>query len=56
LILFICGLVAAQWATKFDAQILRVLLNSSKLKAVYDPGKSQPWGGSDYVSRASLSG
>ena len=42
LILFVCGLVAAQWATKFDPQILRVLLNSSKFKAVYDPGKFQP--------------
>lgn len=42
LILFICGLVAAQWATKYDVQILRVLLNSSKFKAVYDPAKYTP--------------
>ena len=42
LVLFVCGLVAAQWATKFDPQILRVLLNSSKFKAVYDPGKFSP--------------
>jgi len=42
LILFVCGLVAAQWATKFDVQILRVLLNSSKFKPLYDPAKYQP--------------
>jgi type IV secretory pathway TrbD component len=42
LILFVCGLVAAQWATKFDPQILRVLLNSSKFKTVYDPGRFEP--------------
>ena len=32
LILFVIGLMAAQWATKYDVQILRVLLNSSKFK------------------------
>ncbi len=42
LILFVCGLVAAQWTTKFDVQILRVLLNSSKFKPLYDPAKYQP--------------
>jgi type IV secretory pathway TrbD component len=39
LILFICGLIAAQWATKYDTQILRVLLNSAKFKTIYDPAK-----------------
>jgi hypothetical protein len=33
------GLVAAQWATRRDPQILRVLLNSSKFRALYDPAK-----------------
>jgi type IV secretory pathway TrbD component len=42
LILFICGLIAAQWATRFDVQILRVLLNSSKFKPLYDPAKYEP--------------
>ena len=39
LVLFIIGLVAAQWATRYDTEILRVLLNSSKFRALYDPGK-----------------
>ena len=42
LILFVIGLVAAQWATKYDTQILRVLLNSSKFKPLYDPAKFMP--------------
>jgi type IV secretory pathway TrbD component len=29
----------ARWATVTDPQILRILLNSSKFKARYDPGK-----------------
>ena len=39
LVLFVIGVIAAQWATKTDPQILRVLLNSSKFKALYDPAK-----------------
>lgn len=39
LLLFAIALVAAQWATRYDTQILRVLLNSSKFRALYDPGK-----------------
>jgi len=42
LILFICGLIAAQWATRYDVQILRVLLNSAKFKTIYDPAKYTP--------------
>ena len=42
LILFVIGLIAAQWATKYDIQILRVLLNSSKFKPLYDPAKYAP--------------
>lgn len=41
-ILFVVGLIAAQWATKTDPQILRVLLNSSKFKTLYDPAKYEP--------------
>jgi type IV secretory pathway TrbD component len=41
ILLFMIGLVAAQWATRYDPQILRVLLNSSKFRALYDPGKYQ---------------
>ena len=39
LFLFVVGLVAAQWATRNDPEILRVLLNSSKFRALYDPAK-----------------
>src|SRR5579864_158083 len=39
LFLFVVGLVAAQWATRHDTEILRVLLNSSKFRALYDPAK-----------------
>ena len=39
LLLFIVGLVAAQRATRYDPQILRILLNSSKFYVLYDPGK-----------------
>jgi type IV secretory pathway TrbD component len=39
LLLFVVGLVAAQAATRRDPQILRVLLNSSKFRALYDPAK-----------------
>ncbi len=41
IVLFIVGLIAAQWATRYDPQVLRVLLNSSKLRTLYDPGKTQ---------------
>src|SRR5438105_14296485 len=36
---FIVGVIAAQRATKYDVEILRVLLNSSKFKRCYDPMK-----------------
>jgi type IV secretory pathway TrbD component len=41
LLLFAIELIAAQWATRYDTQILRVLLNSSKFRTLYDPGKYQ---------------
>lgn len=31
--------VMAQWATRTDPQILRILLNSSKFRREYDPAK-----------------
>ena len=39
LLLFIALLIAAQWATRTDPQLLRILLNSSKFKKQYDPLK-----------------
>lgn len=41
-LLFVVGLIAAQRATKFDPEILRILLNSAKFKARYDPMKWEP--------------
>jgi len=38
-VMFVVLYVAARWATVTDPQILRVLLNSSKAKAQYDPGQ-----------------
>ena len=34
----------ARWATATDPQILRILLNSSKFQARYDPGKREQFG------------
>ena len=42
ILLFIVGLIAAQQATKYDTEILRVLLNSAKFKPRYDPMKWEP--------------
>lgn len=41
-LLFVVGLIAAQRATKFDPEILRILLNSAMFKARYDPMKWEP--------------
>lgn len=41
LLLFAIALVSAQCATRYDAQILRILLNSSKFRVLYDPGKRE---------------
>ena len=38
-LLFVVGLIAAQMATKFDPEVLRILLNSAKFKPRYDPAK-----------------
>lgn len=42
IVLFVVGLIAAQQATRYDKEILRVLLNSAKFKPRYDPMKSEP--------------
>jgi type IV secretory pathway TrbD component len=42
ILIFIAGLIAAQRATKYDSEILRVLLNSAKFRTRYDPMKWQP--------------
>ena len=41
-LLFVVGLIAAQRATKFDPEILRILLNSAKFKSRYDAMKWEP--------------
>ena len=45
LAIFVVMLLAAQWATRTDPQMLRILLNAGQFKAEYDPCKvaSLPW-------------
>jgi hypothetical protein len=38
-LLFGCLFLLAQWATRTDPQILRILLNSGKFRREYDPAK-----------------
>lgn len=42
ILLFVVGVIAAQRATKYDIEILRVLMNSAKFRRRYDPMKWQP--------------
>jgi type IV secretory pathway TrbD component len=42
ILLFVVGVIAAQRATKYDVEILRVLLNSAKFRRRYDPMKWEP--------------
>jgi type IV secretory pathway TrbD component len=42
ILLFVVGVIAAQQATKYDVEILRVLMNSAKFRRRYDPMKWQP--------------
>jgi type IV secretory pathway TrbD component len=42
ILLFAVGLVAAQQATRYDVEVLRVLFNSAKFCKRYDPMKWQP--------------
>src|SRR6266446_4553519 len=39
LMMFLALYFLARWATATDPQILRILLNSSKFRTQYDPGK-----------------
>ena len=39
---FVVGVLAAQRLTKYDVEILRVLLNSAKFRTRYDPMKWAP--------------
>ena len=41
ILLFVVGVIAARRATKYDVEILRVLLNSAKFRRRYDPMKWQ---------------
>jgi hypothetical protein len=42
LAMFFALYLFARWATETDPQILRFLLNSSKIRAQYDPMKFEP--------------
>ena len=39
IIMFAALYAAARWATATDPEILRILLNSARQKAIYDPAK-----------------
>jgi hypothetical protein len=39
LLMFAALYLAARWATATDSEILRILLNSAKFRALYDPAK-----------------
>ena len=41
LLMFASLYAFARWATATDPQILRILLNSSKFRKLYDPGKRE---------------
>lgn len=43
IIMFLVLYVLARWATVTDPEILRILLNSSRLKARYDSAKYAPF-------------
>jgi len=42
ILLFVVGVVAAQRLTKYDVEILRVLVNSTRFRRRYDPLKWEP--------------
>src|SRR2546425_810719 len=43
-VMFVSLYLFCRWATRTDPQILRILLNSSKFKRQYDPGKRHEFG------------
>src|SRR5215831_16778058 len=42
LLMYCCLFLCARWATVYDPQILRILLNSAKFRCQYDPAKYAP--------------
>ena len=52
LVMGVAGYVAARAATRRDPQLLRILLNSSRVRRLYDPGKFQPCARRQVVPRA----
>jgi type IV secretory pathway TrbD component len=44
-LMFVSLFFAARWATATDPEILRILLNSARFRAQYDPAKRVPQGG-----------
>src|SRR5262249_4779297 len=42
LVMFVVLFVLARWATTYDPQIVRILLNSARFRAHYDPAKFAP--------------
>ena len=45
LVMFLALYLLARWATATDPQILRILLNASQFKTLYDPAKRDPFQG-----------
>jgi type IV secretory pathway TrbD component len=43
LMIFLTLFIGARWATHYDPQILRILLNSAKFRCQYDPAKYAPF-------------
>ena len=43
IVMFAALYVFARWATKHDPEILRIVLNSSRAKVLYDPAKLEPF-------------
>ena len=43
LMMFGALFLAARWATATDPEVLRILLNSARFRAHYDPAKFQPF-------------
>ena len=42
ILLFVVGVIVAQRATRYDVEILRVLMNSARFHRRYDPMKWEP--------------
>ena len=42
LLMFVSLFIFARWATGYDPQIIRILLNSARYRCQYDPGQCAP--------------